>query len=196
MYRFLFLILVTVLSRPAWPLDMAAPDIVAMRCGACHGPQGQATSPIYPSLAGQNAQYLAKQLQDFVAGRRVNETMSPQAQDLSPDNIAGLAAYFADKPPRVGRVTNTESVALGQMLFTQGKASAGIPACASCHGADAHGTATLPRLAGQNARYLSTQLQDFTQRKRNNDNAVMHDIAATLTPTDIQAVSNYLTQLP
>lgn len=188
--------LIALLSAPAQALDMAAADIVAMRCGACHGPNGQATAPIYPSLAGQNTQYLSKQLQDFVAGRRINETMSPQAQDLSPQNIAELAAFFAAKPPRVGRAPNAESVALGQSLYTQGNAATKLPACASCHGDSAHGTALLPRLAGQNARYLSGQLQDFNLRQRTNDNAVMHDIAAKLTPADIQAVTNYLTQLP
>ena len=196
MLRSCVLTLIVLLAASAHALDMAAADIVAMRCGACHGPSGQATSPIYPSLAGQNAQYLVKQLQDFVAGRRVNETMSPQAQDLSPQNIDALAAFFAAQPPRLGRVSNADSVAQGRTLYTQGQQDAGLPACASCHGDSAHGTALLPRLAGQNARYLSTQLQDFNLRKRTNDNAVMHDIAAKLTAADIQAVTNYLTQLP
>ena len=188
--------LMTFSATFAYALDMAAADIVASRCGICHGANGQATAPIYPSLAGQNPQYLAKQLSDFVAGRRVNETMSPQVQDLSPQNIANLAAFFAAQPARIGRTANAGSVSQGQTLYTQGNTAAGLPACASCHGTDAHGTATLPRLAGQNARYLSGQLQDFNLRKRTNDNAVMHDIAAKLSPEDIKAVSDYLTQLP
>lgn len=194
--RALTLGLITLSAAGAQALDMSAADIVASRCGVCHGTNGQATAPIYPSLAGQNAQYITKQLTDFVAGRRVNETMSPQAQDLSPQNIAELAAFFSAKPPRVGRAANAESVALGKLLYTQGNASANMPACASCHGDSAHGTALLPRLAGQNARYLTGQLQDFTLRQRTNDNAVMHDIAAKLTPADIKAVTDYLTQLP
>jgi cytochrome c553 len=196
MLRSFALSLIALLTTSVQALDMAAADIVAMRCGACHGANGQATSPIYPSLAGQNAQYIGKQLQDFVAGRRVNATMSPQAQDLSPQNIAELAAFFAAKPARIGRAANAESIAQGQALYTQGNPAANMPACASCHGSSAHGTALLPRLAGQNARYLSSQLQDFTLRQRTNDNAVMHDIAAKLTAADIQAVTNYLTQLP
>lgn len=188
--------LIALLCASAHALDMAAAEIVALRCGACHGASGQATAPIYPSLAGQNAQYITKQLTDFVAGRRVNETMSPQAQDLSPQNIVELAAFFSAKPPRIGRTANADSVAQGRSLYTQGNAATNLPACASCHGDSAHGTALLPRLAGQNARYLSGQLLDFTLRQRTNDNAVMHDIAAKLTPADIQAVTDYLTQLP
>ena len=188
--------LIVLTSTGVQALDMAAPDIVAMRCGACHGSNGQATAPIYPSLAGQNAQYISKQLTDFVAGRRVNETMSPQAQDLSPQNITELAAFFSAKPPRIGRVANADSVAQGQALYSRGNAAANVPACASCHGPEAHGTALLPRLAGQNARYLTGQLQDFNLRQRTNDNAVMHEIAAKLTPADIKAVTDYLTQLP
>ena len=196
MLRSFALGLAALLCTSVHALDMAAPDIVAMRCGNCHGPNGQATSPIYPSLAGQNAQYIAKQLADFVAGRRANPTMSPQAQDLSPQNIADLAEFFAAKPPRIGRVANADSVAQGQALYTQGNARTNVPACASCHGPAAHGTALLPRLAGQNARYLRGQLQDFNLRQRTNDNAVMHEIAAQLTDADIQAVTDYLTQLP
>jgi cytochrome c553 len=196
MLRTCLLSLTVLCTASAYALDMAAADIVAMRCGTCHGQGGQATAPIYPSLAGQNAQYLTKQLTDFVAGRRVNATMSPQAQDLSPQNIAELAAFFAAKLARRGRVANAESVAQGQALYTQGNATANLPACASCHGESAHGTALLPRLAGQNARYLTGQLQDFSQRQRTNDNAVMHDIAAKLTDADIKAVTDYLTQLP
>lgn len=194
--RALTLGLMTLTATGVHALDMSAADIVASRCGICHGANGQATSPIYPSLAGQNAQYLTKQLQDFVAGRRVNETMSPQAQDLSPQNITDLATFFSGKPPRVGRTSNTESVERGKALYAQGNAATGMPACASCHGDSAHGTALLPRLAGQNARYLSVQLQDFNLRQRTNDNAVMHDIAAKLAPADIKAVTDYLTQLP
>jgi cytochrome c553 len=54
----------------------------------------------------------------------------------------------------------------------------------------------LPRLAGQHARYLENQLQQFHTRARTNDNAVMHGIAKSLTALEAKAVSAYLSGLP
>lgn len=177
-------------------LDMSGAEIVAMRCGECHGRNGQATSPIYPSLAGQNAQYLRKQLQDFVSGRRSNETMSPQAKDLTETNIQDLADYFAGLPPRQTRTAHSRSVSVGRQLYMDGMPGWNIPACATCHGDNAHGSATLPRLAGQNARYLTGQLQEFEQRVRGREVLTMHDIMTKLGDEEAKALVDYLSQLP
>jgi cytochrome c553 len=67
-----------------------------------------------------------------------------------------------------------------------------MAACSSCHGAGALGTSSLPRLAGQFAGYLETQLKQFNQRERTNDNAVMHSIASKMTALEMAAVSEYL----
>ena len=64
--------------------------------------------------------------------------------------------------------------------------------CASCHGAEAKGTAALPRLAGQYAAYTETQLKQFNQRERTNDNAVMLAIVVKMTALEMAAVSEYL----
>jgi cytochrome c553 len=196
MTRLIALTMLALCTGPALALDMGAADIVAMRCGNCHGANGQATSPIYPSLAGQNADYIRKQLREFVSGQRVNETMSPQAKDLSPENIDALAVFFAEKPPRISRVTNNRVLAIGRKIFFEGSPENGLPACAICHGDDAHGSATLPRLAGQNARYIMGQLQDFSLRARNVESAAMHRIAAQLDDDLFKAVADYLSQLP
>ena len=70
-----------------------------------------------------------------------------------------------------------------------------MAACATCHGSDAHGTTSLPRLAGQHAQYTENQLKQFNTRERNNDNAVMHGIASKLTELELKAVSAYLSGL-
>lgn len=171
-------------------------DIVAGRCATCHGAQGQSNSPIFPSLAGQNREYLVKQLRDFKAGKRASETMTPQVAELSEEDIAGLAAFFAGQPARVGRVAEEDIVPVGRYIYTKGNSWSGVPACADCHGPAAHGTAQLPRLAGQNARYLLTQLKDFNLRARSNDNEVMHLVASRLTELEAKAVADYLSQLP
>ena len=171
-------------------------ELVADRCATCHGAQGQSGSPIFPSLAGQNREYIAKQLGDFKAGKRVSDTMAPQVADLSADDFTALAAFFSTKPARVNRVADEDLLPVGRYIYAKGNSWSGVPACAGCHGATGHGTAQLPRLAGQNGRYLLTQLKEFTQRTRTNDNAAMHMVASCLTEMEAKAVSDYLSQLP
>lgn len=170
--------------------------LVNERCATCHGAQGQSISPIFPSLAGQNKAYLIKQLADFKAGRRNSETMTPQVADLDDAAIAGLAEFFSARPARVNRASDADLLAVGRYIYQKGNRWSDVPACASCHGDAGHGTERLPRLAGQNARYLLTQLKEFNQRRRSNDNEIMHLVASRLTEMETQAVADYLAQLP
>ncbi len=183
-------------ASQAGAADQSAAELVTERCGICHGAKGQSTSPVFPSLAGQNAQYITKQLQDFQSKKRVSDTMAPQVVGLTPKNIADLAEFFSGLPARVGRVGDEDWLAVGRHIYTKGNTWSGVPACASCHGPTGHGTSTLPRLAGQNVRYLVSQMQDFNQRARTNDNEIMHMVASRLTEFELRAVTDYLTQLP
>jgi cytochrome c553 len=65
-------------------------------CGACHGADGNTPlAPDYPRLAGQPDDYLEKALRDYKSGKRKNPLMSPQAQNLSKQDMKDLAAYFS-----------------------------------------------------------------------------------------------------
>jgi cytochrome c553 len=174
---------------------MSVEERVAVQCAACHGAQGQSVSPLFPSLAGQNADYMIKQMSEFKSGKRKSDTMNPQVTELSPADIMGLAAFFAAKPARVNRVSDEDLIPVGRYIYAKGNSFSGVPACADCHGADGHGTASLPRLAGQNSRYLLNQLKEFNQRTRTNDNQVMHLVASRLTEFETKAVSDYLSQM-
>lgn len=176
--------------------DVNVDDLVATRCSTCHGAQGQSATPIFPSLAGQNREYLLKQLGDFKAKKRLSDTMAPQVIDLSTEQLGALATFFAGKPAKVNRVSDEDLLPVGRYVYTKGNSWSGVPACAGCHGDTAHGTEKLPRLAGQNGRYLLTQLKEFTERTRTNDNAAMHLVASRLTEMEAKAVSDYLSQLP
>ena len=186
---------IALLSGSVFAVEQTAAELVATRCSTCHGAMGQSTSPIFPSLASQNPQYIAKQLHDFKAGKRVSDVMAPQVADLSENNISELAAFFAAKPAKVNRVSDEDLLPVGQYIYKKGNSWSALPACASCHGDNAHGTTALPRLAGQNSRYLMGQLKDFNLRARTNDNAVMHLVASRLTELETKAVADYLSQL-
>ncbi|MGD8976475.1 MAG: cytochrome c [Gammaproteobacteria bacterium] len=64
-------------------------------CTACHGPDGRGTAPNYPVLAGQYEEYLAYALTQYRSGERKNAIMAGFAANLSDDDIADLAAWYA-----------------------------------------------------------------------------------------------------
>ncbi|PRY73110.1 c-type cytochrome [Halomonas ventosae] len=71
-------------------------------CAACHGTDGMGTAPIYPNLAGQSAAYLESAMKAYRDGQRgggMSAIMAPQAQGLSDEDIADIAAYYASLQP-------------------------------------------------------------------------------------------------
>ncbi|WP_374243689.1 cytochrome c [Zoogloea sp.] len=172
-----------------------AEEIVGGRCFICHGLDGEAASAIYPRLAGQHADYIAKQLADFQSGKRKSDTMAGMVTDLTPDEMKALGQFFQAKPSARGARAEPELAGVGRYIFNKGNQYSGVAACASCHGAKGYGTPQLPRLAGQQSLYLENQLKQFNSRERNNDNAVMHSIASKLTELEVKAVSSYISTL-
>ncbi|MDQ2695870.1 MAG: cytochrome c4 [Pseudomonadota bacterium] len=174
--------------------DPAAGKDKAAACAACHGADGNSASGQWPKLAGQHADYLVKQLQNFKSGDRVNATMNGMAAPLSDQDIEDLAAYFASQQPTRGEA-NPELVEVGQQLFRGGNLANGVPACMACHGANGAGNpaAKFPALAGQHAEYTASQLQAFRALQRANDaGQMMRNIAQKMTDQEIQAVASYV----
>jgi len=178
------------------PADLArAEEIVGGRCFLCHGMEGESASPIFPRLAGQHSEYIAKQLSEFKSGKRKSDTMKPQAEDLTADEMKALGAFFEAKKPASRPARDPELLAVGKFIFSRGNPFSGVPACATCHGPRGLGTPQLPRLAGQHPRYTEDQLKQFNSRERNNDNAVMHTVASKLTDFERNAVAEYVATL-
>ena len=177
-------------------VDLArAAEISGGRCALCHGAEGDSSSPLYPRLAGQHHQYIAKQLADFKAGRRKSDTMASMATDLTPEEMLALGVYFEQKPTKPRPARDVELAGVGRYIFHRGNESSGVAACAGCHGEAGHGTDQLPRLAGQVPRYIEDQLRSFNKRERTNDNAIMHSIASKLTELEIKGVAMYISSL-
>ena len=169
-------------------------EIVEEVCKYCHGSEGEGSNAIYPRLAGQHEKYIVKQLTDFREKRRMG-TMNEMAEKLTDEEIKGLAGYFSSKPVLTHKVRNKDLSAVGKYIFHRGNPYSDVPACASCHGENGAGTDTLPRLAGQHKRYISSQLDEFNSRKRTNDNAIMHSVASKLTELEREAVALYVSGL-
>lgn len=79
---------------------LGVPERDVPACAACHGPNSYDPSPAYPSLAGQDRQYLTSQLELFRAGHRGGTRfaalMTRAAEPLSDDEIAQLALYYSE----------------------------------------------------------------------------------------------------
>lgn len=175
------------------PVDLTRAEEIHMgRCFMCHGAEGESSTPLYPRLAGQHYQYVAKQLADFKSGRRASDTMNGMVQELSEEEMIALGVLFEKKPTKPGQPKDPELAAVGRYVFHRGNEFSGVAACASCHGEDGRGTAQLPRLASQIPRYIENQLKSFNKRERTNDNEVMHVIASRLTELEIKAVAAYI----
>lgn len=167
-------------------------EIIDTRCAVCHGREGESANAIYPRLAAQHPDYMVKQLMDFRDGRRKGDAMPEMAKDLTDPQIRELAAWFASRPPGSRKARDPDLAGVGRYIFTQGNPYSGVAACTSCHGENGYGTQTLPRLAGQHPVYLETQLKEFGNRARTNDNAIMHTIASKLTELERHAVAAYV----
>lgn len=164
-------------------------------CGACHGPDGNSAAPNFPKLAGQGERYLLKQIHDIKGGKRQVLEMTGILDNLSEQDVADIAAYFASQKMGVG-AADPKLVAAGEALFRGGKVEEGMPACTGCHAPNGAGNAAagFPHLGGQHATYVAKQLTDFREGNRTNDGdtMIMRAIAAKLSNKDIAAVSTYI----
>ena len=187
-------------SAPASAQESDAGTLAREVCSSCHGPQGRSISSTFPRLAGQQAPYIEAQLKAFRDHSRgdplAQAYMWGMASQMDDGVIAKLAAYYAKQKPAHGRPADAKTAQAGKAIFENGIPSANVPACATCHGKDAAGNGTFPRLAGQHAAYLVKQLSLFKSALRAGASApVMHNITSGMTFEQMAAVSAYLAGL-
>jgi cytochrome c553 len=171
----------------------------AAPCMACHGVDGGGMAVNgNPRLAGLDAAYLQRQLDDFANGTRANPVMQPNAGALSEDERAALARYYSALPPPVSTAVAAPADGDGAKLATRGDWSRGLPACVQCHGPGGVGVgAAFPPLADQGAVYIASQLRAWQQGTRRNDPLqLMQHVAKRLTPQEIQAVAGWFAAQP
>jgi cytochrome c553 len=168
-------------------------------CGACHGADGNATSPMYPKLAGQSENYLVRQIELMKSGKRSNPVMMGFIANLSAQDMHDMGAYYASKTALAG-VADAKLVEPGQLYYRGGDAQDRVPACMACHGPDGHGNpgAMYPQLAGQFADYTTAKLKAFRDGQGFSDDEhgkIMTTIAKPLTDADIAALASYIAGL-
>jgi cbb3-type cytochrome c oxidase subunit III len=178
-------------------LDRLARQVAETTCANCHGASGRSVSPAFPNLAAQTAPYLQAQLHAFRDQTRADPDalsyMWGMASQLSDTTIDAISTYYAAQAPSRAKASDGELTARGKQIFEEGVASQGIPACATCHGPQAHGNNTFPRLAGQHADYLVKQALVIQRGLR--AAPVMRDVIKNLSQDQMRAVAKYLESL-
>ena len=196
----------------SWATGSAgAGAVLAATCIACHGPNGNSVNGEWPSLAGQNAAYLERQLHLLHDGRRTGKVgdaaaamMPAMATTLSDQNIEDISAYYSQQTS-TGLEADPSYWQAGQRLYHSGDRARGIPACAACHGPTGRGNpaAGYPSLGAQQSMYVIKQLSAYSADVRYAQNAqgvsaggdsaaIMHSIAARLSEADMRNLASYL----
>lgn len=184
--------------------------IASAVCGACHGADGNSAVPANPKLAGQNADYLFKQMSNFKTGpegkpERTNPIMNGMIAAYNEENMRDFAAYFSSQKPKGEVAKSRETIEFGQRIFRAGDLSKGLPACAGCHGPSGGGIpAQFPRIGGQFAEYIEAQLKAFRASgadpkdpngRANDPNKMMRMVAVKMNDAEIKAVADYIAGL-
>ena len=174
-------ITIALLATNAFAQSKTAEQLIGS-CARCHGEDGNASGQ-YPSLAGQQAAYTAKQIRDFKSKARKSGQMAPMVGVLTEDNIQVLAEYYAGEFLKRAR--------FDKELAAEGEKIAAELNCASCHQKNYRGVELIPRLSRQNRVYLANQMKLFRDGKRTNDNGLKTEFMSDLTDEQIKLLSHF-----
>ncbi len=158
--------------------DQAAGKTASAACAGCHGDKGVSTNPSIPSLAGQDAEYLASALREYKGGSRADETMTGLAASLDESSAKNLAAFYANLPPQPTNVRKPLTTAEWAQR------------CDRCHGVSGNSTdPRLPALASQRVDYLDKVLHAYRTGERKSPQ--MAAMSEGLTEEDVENLADY-----
>lgn len=158
---------------------------VASFCANCHGHNGNSLHADTPNLAAQNPSFLLSQMLKFAAAERRHEFMERLIRVMTPDEIVGTALYYARQAVTTTTDASPAVVARGKLHYDR--------ACASCHGANGHGTEYFARLAGQQERYVRFTMQRYRTAAR--QDPMMASSTHLMSDADMAAVAAYIASM-
>ena len=156
-------------------------------CANCHGETGNSKYPEVPNLAGQNTDYLLTQMKKFETGARKDEFMQRLIKVLGDRDRATIALYYSDSAVQPSRPTPGPTASKGAAHFAK--------LCVPCHGPQARGSETVPRLAGQQPKYLRVSLDRYRSANGERIFPLMTVATSQIPATDVDAVIDYLSSL-
>lgn len=151
------------------------------KCERCHNADGISDDEETPSIAGQRATYMYKQMYDFKNGFRENREMKKATRKMSDDQMAHVSVWYAglERPPMAG-----------------GEAPLQVKICDSCHDKDIveqdDHIEVAPVLNGQVRQYLEASMMAFKDADRSNDLFErMQSVSHSLTDDEIKRLTTY-----
>ena len=156
-------------------------------CANCHGETGNGKYPEVPNLAGQNTDYLLTQMKKFETGARKDDFMQRLIKVLGDRERATIALYYADAVVVPSRPAPGPTASKGAAHFAK--------LCVSCHGPQARGSETVPRLAGQQGKYLRLSLDRYRAANGERVFPLMTAATSQIPAADVDAVIDYLASM-
>jgi len=158
--------------------DQAAGKAAAAACAGCHGDKGVSANPAIPSLAAQDALYVATALRSYKDGTRSDETMKGIAASLDEPAVKNLAAFYVGQQPQPTNIHKP----LSTVEWAQ--------RCDRCHGINGNSMdPRLPALAAQRVEYLERVLHAYRTGDRKSPQ--MAAMSEGLTETDVENLAVY-----
>ncbi len=178
-------------------------------CANCHGENGKAIAPIFPSVAGLPESYLYWKLMAFKQSKREDSVMTPLVSANTEEDLRDIAAFYAAQPfnspsPLEPDPVDDAVLERGRALYLAGDAKQGVPPCQGCHGAQGQGPADAknfqhawPSLRGQQGAYVNQRLTNYQAAYAidTSQDKIMAGVAKGLLPADIAALSAYIERL-
>jgi len=180
-------------------------------CQSCHGVDGMGNDDMgTPRLAHQVFAYELKQMTDFAADKRIDNTLNAMndiAKALTPQERRDAITYVESlKTPFLGSDLRALKEAgdvevgdrsRGAMIVEYG--AEGIISCKSCHGFHGRSAGRMfPMLTGQRYVYLLNQLKNWkngtvADGRANDPRGMMRTVAKSLSDKDMRDVASFLT---
>ena len=166
----------------------------ANACFSCHGLDGAGDGVSVPRLAGLDAGYLQKQMEDYANDVRQDRVMTEVARWLDDGDRRAVSAWYASlsAPARTGAAGSAPAI------YLRGDPTRRVAACASCHGVDGIGVGSgNPAIAAQPAAYTIEQIRRWkTAERRNDPRGVMARAVAGLSDAETSQIAAWLETLP
>ena len=163
--------------------DVEVGRTAAQACSICHGADGNVTAADMPTLAGQDALYLATSLKAYAQGQRDHAQMVTATAELSDAEIDDMAAFYAQQEPLARKVNLPLTV------------SEWAERCDRCHGNGGNSTnPRYPSLASQNEAYLARVIETYASGGRHN--TTMSAMSQPLRPADVEGLAAHYASQP
>ncbi len=162
--------------------NAAAGEPLSAECGACHGAKGISSDSKIPTLAGQDAQYLADAIKAYQDESRQQEAMHNTLVGSSLSDIQHVAAFYSVQTSRPAEDKTFSAKELADK-------------CERCHAPGMDNPMMIfPKIHGQNREYLIKALKSYRDNQRGS--SPMHKMSLPYSEAVIESIATWYANQP